>query len=181
MDCQILQEKLELKEKQVAKYQEELKEVQSIICKQQEVVRKPANDEVGVSADSEVERLREKITGLENMFAKQQLENNRLTQTIARVSEENSYMKSSIKKEMLLEEQITTLENEVKLLRDLLSKKVDVEATRDSYKEKLFGWTSIAAKIDQECSTPQKLESIVRQTQNNLLELKHENANMNCT
>lgn len=178
IDCQILKDQLDLKETQLAKYQQDLKEAHAKLFKYDEMKQKLGEP---TSPESQSHSLEEKLKNFENLYVKQRNENNRITNLLSVLTKENNCLKSSMKKEMLLEEQVTTLESEVTFLREVLSKKTGVEAERDSLKEKLLDWTRVAGQIDTEITTPHRFEAFIRATQNSLFEMKHENTNLKCT
>lgn len=171
MESQMLRNQLELKEKQLQKYQNELKDAQSIICKYNEL--KSKYDQPKSPGESS-ENIEEKIRYFENLYVKQQTENIRLVQKVNQISDENRMLRSSMDKEMLLEEQISTFEQEVEKLRKALEGKAVLEAERNTLLSELSAWKTMAFKLDPDCTHPGKLEAHIRKIQNQLLEIKLE-------
>jgi hypothetical protein len=99
---------------------------------------------------------------------------------LAKLVEENGYLKGSMNKEMLLEEQVATLETEVKYLRNISKCKAEIEVERDNIKEKLKQWISVAQNVDAKLSNPQNFTIFLSQMQTDLLQLRHENTTLSC-
>ncbi|CAL8069567.1 unnamed protein product [Orchesella dallaii] len=175
METQLLRDQLELKEKQLQKYQNELREAQPAICKFAEfsaLYNQPKSP--GVAPEG----IEEKIKYFENQYVKQHGENLRLVRKMEKIVEENNMLRSTMNKEMLLEEQISTYEDEVKVLRTELSNKASVEAEKGTLQADLSSWRKMAFKLDPDCTNPTKFEAFVRKIQNQLLEAKHESSNL---
>jgi hypothetical protein len=79
---------------------------------------------------------------------------------------------------MILQEQITSLESEIAYMNRELKEKGAVEAERNVLRNEVKAWKSVAFQVDSSCTTPLGFENVLRQNQNLLLELKHENANL---
>jgi hypothetical protein len=79
---------------------------------------------------------------------------------------------------MMLHEEITSLENQLGFLRQEVAEKGKTEAERDDARKELQTLKEIISRLDYNCNTPLAFESSLRQTQNLLLELKHENTTL---
>lgn len=177
METQMLRDQIDLKDKQLQKYQNELKEVQGTLCKYNEMKARYDNPKSPECSDD----LEEKIKYFENLYVKQQAENIRLVQKVDKVLDENRLLRTSMNKEMLQEEQIVSLEKEVRSLRNSLESKATIEAERNFLQSELNSWKTMAFKLDPDCTNPHKLEAFIRKFQNQLLETKLETSTMKLT
>lgn len=178
METQLLRDQLDLKEQQLQKYQNELKVAQTIICKYHEL--KSKHDQPP-SPDGSSQSLEEKVRYFENLYVKQQTENIRLLQKISKISDDNRMLRTSMNKEMLLEEQLSTYEEEIKALQRAVETKSVVEAERNALQADLASWKNISIKLDPDCTNPAKLEAFIRKLQNDFLETKHETSTLKLT
>ncbi|ODM91158.1 Mitotic spindle assembly checkpoint protein MAD1 [Orchesella cincta] len=175
METQLLRDQLELKEKQLQKYQNELREAQPAICKYTEFkARYDQPKSPGVTP----ENLEEKMKYFENLYVKQQSENLRLVRKMEKTEDENRMLRSTMNKELLLEEQISTFEGEVRLLRTELGSKAAVEAEKGTLQSELSCWKTMAFKLDPDCTNSTKFEAYIRKIQNQLLEAMHETSTL---
>jgi len=110
------------------------------------------------------------------MYIKQQNENYNLVKAMKKLEEENHLLKSSMRKEMLLQEQLSSLEQELASANVIAKEKVNLENEILILRSQLNSWVQMSCKIDAEVTTPYRLETFVRQLQNTLLELKNENS-----
>ena len=79
---------------------------------------------------------------------------------------------------MILQEQVTSLESEIAYMAKELKEKGAAEAERNVLRNEVKAWKSVAFQVDPSCITPLTFETLLRQNQNMLLELKHENTNL---
>lgn len=175
METQMLRDQLELKDKQLQKYQNELKEAQAVVCKFNEL--KARCD--GLKGPDGTEGLEDKMRYFENLYVKQQTENLRLIQKFEKVNDENRMLRSSMNREMLLEEQISAFEEEVRALRNALEAKAIVEGENVTLRSEVAAWKTMAFKLDPDCTSYMKFETYIRKIQNQLLEARHEVATNN--
>lgn len=177
LECQILKDQLALKETQLAKYMEEMKESQSKIFKCSELKQKFNEPD---STESKLQSLEERVKKYENLYVKEQTDNVKISKQLSKLIEENGYLKGSMNKELLLGEQIVSLETEVKYLRNLANCKAEIEVERDSMKEKLKLWVAVAQNVDSQLSSPQNFTVFLSQMQTELVQMRHENTTLNC-
>lgn len=172
METQLLRDQLELKEKNLQKFHNELKDAQAIICKYNEM--KSRYDPPPSPDGTKPENLTEKIRYFENLFVAQQTANNRLKEKIEVIQDENRILRSSVSHELVLENQITVLEEDVRALRAILEAKADVETSKIVIQTELTAWKKMAFKLDPDCTDPPRFETYIRRIQNQLLEARHE-------
>lgn len=177
MECQILKDQLALKETQLAKYMEEIKESQSKIFKCNERTEKLSELD---STDAKLHSLQEDVKKYENLFVKEQCDNVKMSKLLAKLTEENGYLKGSMNKEMLLEEQVSSLETEVRYLRNVAKSKAEIEVERDSMKEKLKQWLAVAIGMDSQLTSPHSFTVFLSQMQTQLVQMRHENTTLSC-
>jgi len=89
-----------------------------------------------------------------------------------------SIFRSTIKSEMILQEQVTSLESEIAYMQKELKEKGAVEAERNVLRNEVKAWKAVAFQVEPTCATPINFETVLRRNQDMLFDLKHENTNL---
>jgi chromosome segregation ATPase len=136
VDSQIYQDQLKLTQAQLERCQAELKKAQLDAIKFQETAIR--SQTANVYSSSEIEALDERVKKFENLFVKEQASSYSLKKQLEKTNAENEMLRSTMQSEMMLHEQLTSLENQITFLRQEVAEKGKAEAERDAVKKELL-------------------------------------------
>ncbi|CAG7832849.1 unnamed protein product [Allacma fusca] len=175
IESQSLKDQLTLVQSQLVKCQAQLKESQTKIIEFDELKSKYTE---ALSDATNIKITADQVKKWENLYVCEQIRNRNLTMEIQKLKQENQTLNSTMSSEMLLKEQIASLEMRVSHMTGELKEKVLCDENRKALQAEITEWKNVASKLDHRCKTPVNFESVLRQYQNQLLEFKHDNSDL---